>query len=575
MGHSVHLAVPEARPPSENDFDTRRRAVEHWLENLPVANLGETSRTVFETVRQVNRQTLPAGRRLEFLDQVGEIVTYIVEGLRKHYVGRELPLRRKPRKVAALATVLLQEMALGHEVAVETDGSDRLGQRARAGAIAHALQYRGQVLLENWLVYQSGPTDGWRRIHGLYALALEAGVADQGVKFPEVEGRPRRVTPAGLYKQINLTAAANPLCLPAGEVLEVWRLLGGWSDAARLVDPGEPGSDEAVFRVPRQEDGGPRVSVPERDRPDDRLLVTTPLVEVVERELSRTGRAPAFWRRRRAATADPALSRRLLLALAAVSRRQHRRVRTSARVAAVVGLARIHRTLSEAAGLPRFTSDAADHSFQARDTSDGREREDVWDLLYPSEFMRALRAEQARAASPSQQSDDHEAPDDWSLVNLSAGGYCLISDPSRTHRAQVGELILLREMAGRNLPWQLGCIRWLRSVPDQGLQVGLQVLGYSPAPVQLRAEHADGRVGPTEHGFMLPAIEATEQPATLITPGPHYEAGRRARLRFGHRETSLVLDRERDSTGHFAQFDFRHSDPLTEDESLSGLFSAE
>lgn len=553
----VTLDIPDRLPPTRDSFDWRPRAVEDWLQNLPVANLGETSRQVFEALRAVNRLDIPAPQRLAFLLQTREIVAYIADGLRKHYLGRELPLRTKPRTVATLATVLLQEMALGFEIAVQGLG----GRRKRATALQQALFHRGRVLLEHWLIYQAPPPGSWSRLHDLYRIAEQAGLSEQHARLA---GRARNGhvdTPASAYKLTVLVAAAGPARMPAGEVLDTWRLLSHWAHGARLGEAEREDAGGAAFRIPRTADAPPHAAVPSLDRPDDRLLDTTELLRVMDRELTRTVRSLAFWRRKPLADVHPELANRVLLALGAVPSRQHPRMRAKARVQVVVGLTRLHRILNRELGRDETDLEDVSRHFEARDPHRrSPDDTDIWDLIYPSELLRALARENAanRLAEPPR----HEELQDWNLVNISRGGYCLLSGSPEVARVQVGELILLREVAGRDLPWQLGAIRWMRSLHDHGLQLGVEILAPSPIPVHLRAEHGSGNFGPVERGLLLPAVEATEQPPTLIAPGPHYEAGRRARVRHDRKDIALILERELDSTVHYAQFDFRRGNPL-------------
>lgn len=557
----LNLETPDRLPPTRDSFDWRPRAVEDWLQNLPVANLGETSRQVFEALRAVNRLDIPAPQRLAFLLQSREIVAYVADGLRKHYLGRELPLRNRPRTVATLAIMLLQELALGFEIAVEGLRS----RRKLAVALHQALFYRGRALLEHWIVYLAPPPQSWSRLHNLYRIAEQLGLADQRVRVEDAAGRTD--TPASAYKLTVLVAAAGPSRMPAAEILDAWRLLAHWAHSARLGDAGQEGAEGAAFRIPRSADAPPHPAVPSLNREDDRLLDTTELLRLIDQELSRTARPLAFWRRKPLADIHPELVNQLLLALGAVPSRQHPRMRAKARVQVVVGLTRLHRILNRELGRDETDLEDVSHHFQARAPyRRAVDDTDIWDLIYPTELLRALARENAARRLPDP--PVHEELQDWNLVNISRGGYCLLSGSPEAARVQVGDLILLREVAGRDLPWQLGAIRWMRSFREQGLQLGVEILAPSPIPVHLRAEHDDGSFGPVERGLLLPAVEATEQPPSLIAPGPQYETGRHARVRHERKDISLILERELDSTVHYQQFEFRRSDPL---EAADGL----
>lgn len=567
----IHLRVPDREPAGTGSFDYRRRSVQEWLENLPVANLGLTSRHVFESLQACNRLELHPSVRLHYLEQLREIVRYIGDGLRKHYLGRELPLHSKPKRIVKLAIRLLQEMALGYEVLIETAGEFPgmgFSRRNLACALDRAIRYRSRVLLESWLVYQAPPEDTWLRLHDLYTIAEANELAEQRVTDSQLNSGSHRSTPGQAYLQILLLAAAGPQRMYHSEILDAYRLLEHWAPAAQLVAPDSPEASEAVFHVPRSLDEPPQPLTIGRQWKDDRLLVTDPLLRVIDRELSTTtAKGMAFWRRKPLADIHPELSQRLLLALGAVvGRRRQSRLKIKSHVHAVLGLSAIHQVLCRELGQDSGAADPVHERFQSREIHPPKEREtDVWDLIYPAELMKLMAEEEQHRSPDVRHKLRHEDILDWDLINVSAGGYCLVSGPQQSLRAHVGELIAMREISDRGLPWQLGAVRWIRTMPEQRLQIGVQILAPAPCPIQLCAEHSDQRFGPLERALLLPAVTVTDQPPTLIVPGRHYALERLARVRYGQRETIVRLNREVDATAHYAQFEFRNSDELEAD----------
>ncbi|MCO6440453.1 MAG: hypothetical protein J5I81_05055 [Nitrococcus mobilis] len=569
MKHSTinRLAIPRQEPASPGSFDYRPRSVENWLQNLPVANLGITSRAVYESLQACNRQKLRPGLRLRHLEQLREVVCYIGNGLRKQYLGRALPLRPKAKQIVTLALLLLQEMALGYEILVETAHSQprpAFGRRQRlARALDRAIRYRSRVLLESWIVYQTPPTDTWRRLHTLYAIAEATGLSEQRVTDSQLAHPRQRSTPGRAYRQVVLLAAAGPQRMHHSEILDAYRLLEQWAAVARLVTPADPAASEALFCIPCALDAPPQPYPAGSAGPQDRLVLTDALPRPIEQEFSTTAKR-AFWRRKPLADIHPELSRRLSLALGAVAdRRRQSRMRITARIQAVLGLTTIHHTLSREFGQDVETIAPTHERFQYRNMRLANHgAPDVWDLIYPADLLEITPQEPQRHIHDQPRHLRHEEILDWNLINVSAGGYCLVSGPQQNSHARVGELIAMREMTDRNPPWQLGAIRWMRVLPEQTLQIGVQILASSPKPIQLRAEHTDHRFGPLERGLLLPAVTATDQSATLVAPGRHYVTQRRARVRYGQCETVVELSRELDTTAHYVQLEFRCSDLL-------------
>lgn len=573
MGESIELQLPEQQGQDMPRFNTRRAAVRRWLRGLPVANPLETGREIYQQLAASNRQPIPPGRRLAFLGELHAYLGYSVEGLRTHYRDRELPLRGNPRKIATLSTRLLEEMALGHETALADARRGRVSSKRLAYLLVSAVHYRGLALVENWLVYENASPGSWQRLHNLYQIALDTGVTRRPIKAP---WNGTRVTLATTYKRVALTAASAPLQLERGEVLDAWWLLGHWADAAEISALGDDGNE--IFRLPRHDDRPPHPGISGLKRPDDRFLVTSPLIRRGDRDL---GRRRWTWRRAPAAANYPGLARRLLIALAAVPARQSRRVRVSSGVRGVLGMSQSHQALSRELGLPVINSDTRERAFQNQDDSsysNGRRNRDVWDRVHPSGVADAVERrirEHDKASRPQTDSKDEPTFDQWQLVNISPGGYCILTNPEQSYRARVGELIVLREGTGNGRPWQVGAVRWLRGIGGKGLQVGIQILGIDPHPVMLRARMNSGRYGPPERGFVLPGSNHKHPITTLITPGAYYHAHQTVTLRYGQLQGRITLGRCYEASQHLAQCEFDYADPLATDDELPQRLSGQ
>jgi hypothetical protein len=73
----------------------------------------------------------------------------------------------------------------------------------------------------------------------------------------------------------------------------------------------------------------------------------------------------------------------------------------------------------------------------------------------------------------------------WKMIDVSAGGYCLLWESNDVSSAQVGELVAIRRTSadGGDEGWKLGVIRWMKFTPDRGLVLGMQQLASLAIPV--------------------------------------------------------------------------------------------
>ena len=556
------LCTLPQRKPDRQAFDVRPKAVDKWLNNLPMANLGETSRQLHDALNEVNTLLMRPARRVEFLELVRGTVYYAVEGLRKHYLHKEFPLPPKNRRVAELSLTLLEALSHGYRIVVqEAVQGARVPTATLRLCLYRALRDTAAEAIEGYLIYEPNRPGLWLSLHRLYLIADQRGMARARVPDQQLHGGQRKSSIGDAYRQILLTAAAGPYRMPQGEALETYHTVQRWAPDSRLARPGDTGTADGVFRIRLHQDQPP-LPMNAGDKLADtetRILITSGLVDTIEKELSGKSRWNPL-RKRAAQDPDHELLRWLMMALAVVPRRRFSRVETRSQVSVVVGLSHIHKILDEAqSGKDGAATDTASQ-FTARDVEAGEGRgDDIWELVYPTELLRQVEMERRSQTAPvTGKRAEEPAEQDWRLVNISAGGYCLLSDPHQSSRAQVGELIAIRELkAGERLPWQVAVIRWMKHIPGAGMQLGVQVLAVKPQPVLTQAEQESGEFAQPSRCLILPEVVSIKQPVTLLTPPLQYAEARRVRLASRDQKTELLLTRRLENTGAFAQFEFR------------------
>lgn len=577
MAASSRLSIPPQARPGSDSFDIRPRAVEEWLRQLPVANLGETSRRLYNALREVNRLEAPAAKRLAFLEQVRPTHTYVLDGLRKHYVNRDFPLPDKSRRVAQLVLALLNELAIGYQVVLEQRGSGirALSKRQQGEAFHRAVSTLGALLVEGYLIYEPSPQGVWRRLHTLFRVAGEEGLDGFRCRDDQLgpEGEDTSVTE--VYLQTLLTAATGPFRMHQGEAARIHALMKRLAPAAELCPSTDERAARAIFRVDTGSDHGP-VPIFRDDGGSDaqqRVLLTDKVLDALER-----GRAPrgrGLLRRRPSLEVDEALQERVMLALGEAPRRQHSRLPAASPVQVVLGLSHVHRMLVEQLGLDLDGQQGIDPHFTSREvqkeSGNGR---DVWDLIYKPTPTLTPKDQVEPTFTTENRPRSANSSGQWRLVNISAGGYCLFSDPKQTARAHVGELVALREVNAREMPWQTAVIRWMKHTPKSGMHLGVQVIAPRPKPVMI-SRHGEHGERQADRGLLLPEIRPTGQPATLITPPLHYAVDQQARITTRGTAQEVVLVRELDHTRSFSQFVFRNTgQPGEGDDRFESVFAS-
>jgi hypothetical protein len=278
-----------------------------------------------------------------------------------------------------------------------------------------------------------------------------------------------------------------------------------------------------------------------------------------------------------------------MLVWGVMPKRRHARVKDSADVVVSVGLSAIHYFVSgeaafnNAPGSAEFCPPVNDARhvgavvggarFAARDVkSRPVQLPDVWEMNYRMEGEAAptsIELAVARAAAGPPIDTSHRAQN-WRMVNVSAGGYCLLWDNPEATRAQVGELLGIREESDPDtFHWRLGVIRWLKCADRPGLALGVQML--SPGGVAIAACPDKGKLNAQNYtrGLLLPEIASIQQQATLLLPSPPFRRGDHAIANCQGRLMRVRLTKLVENTGSFAQFQFtllgELEQPLTKD----------
>lgn len=558
--------------PNQGSFNSHPKALAQWIENLPMANLAEASRQLLDAMRQVNGVQTPPVDRIEFLEAMRPPIRTMVEGLRKQYAHRELPLGENARGVADVVMALFADLAQGYEIALESslvDDGSALTRKRLALAVQRAIRHTGWRMVEGYLIYEPGSAADWHALNTLYRFSEDADLADVPVADDTLE-HGKVQTAAGAYKQILLTAAAGPYRMPKVEVLAVYALLERWAPRITLPAASADTSAEGVYMIDLN-GNRPPFSRANGDQQDPRILrtiATTDLPALINREMKEPGLLERLVRRREQRT-DGELLQRIVIALGVTPKRRFPRQSSGAQAEVALGLSQIHRLLSQHQG-DAYNTPENQSRFQGRDLSVDRKQDDVWELVYPEQLIRALQWEdelrkhrtKPTIAEPKQDATDTR---EWHLVNVSAGGYCLLSDPSHSGRTQVNELVLIREVGDSSaLPWQIGVVRWMKNVPDTGLQVGVQLLAPSPVAVTVSATTEQGRPVTAVRGLILPRIAAIEQPATLVTPSLPYALRGHADIHCAGRNYKVKLEHRLEESNIFCRFEIRAAESSVE-----------
>ncbi|MFP4079505.1 MAG: hypothetical protein ACLFTM_02535 [Ectothiorhodospira sp.] len=567
------------------DVPTQPRHLKRWLKALPLANLGETTRLFSTALSRFNARELPPSERLELLELMRPTQCFILEKLGRHFINRALPLPPRSQRIAELNHQVLEEVARGYLRVVEACRLDEGALRPRHQTLAmhRALRALCLQLFHAARLYQPAPEGLWKRIHGVFALAERRGLKDQAVKDIELTCQ-SRCSIEETYKQACLFALADPLTLHQGDTDRLIRYLESHAGECTLGGAAIPDNGGHLYVLDLEADAPP-AHVPREESPRGGTIRHLNPAPVVRRLRTCTDVEPESGRMEHL-TAEQAA--RVIRSWTSTARRRFSRSPTQGRMEATIGVDRIHALLREG---PRGKAPRRNGKDRLQPLS---RKEDLETLLtladrVPShhhqsegisvQFLEDLPVEGSAslwdqisrgrpirdpAGGPPEEErtgqDPWETVTHWQILDASAGGFRLCWAGDTVPRAQVGELMALRDEGTVRGPWRVGMIRWMTHREDGRLEVGVKMLAPRTLPVEISPalRHHGTRFLP---GLLLPALEVLGQPSTLVCQAGRFQAGERVKVRLEGRTQEVLLPSAETQSTRFVQFRYQPVEP--------------
>lgn len=512
----IKLSLPKLAPDPSNNLKTKPADVTKWLENLPVLDIAETSHELHKTLMGSNRCQLDSDTRLTLLELYSEPIRQVSEKLYKGYSGLPLPLSDRHQVAAEQVRHFQIEMAYGYKRVVDdrySRNKPKISAR-RAAKIAlpvqRAIRYLTNSLVHSYQQYTPYPVGTWKEIHMLYQLAETYGMTELPVDDKLNTSIPHSSI-SHAYKQALLIDLSDPYHLPAQMIIKINRYLDLMAPLAQVHQPPITAvADNCQFLVDLNSDHAGHMVVGKNDNLKKnhlRLLNTIDLARAIHRQLTslEKGKPPQtselgddFFD-----STTNNMFRRLINSWGVNPKRLFKRV------------AKINTPIEAAIGL------SAASYFLNR----GRKFRTSAEFMGPKPQRNRIGTLFAR---PDDQADDIDSKNiddsqqqheisDWGIVDESAGGMALeIAGSIETH-IRVGEIIITRA-PDEKTDWTINVIRWMRRLGNNHMEIGIQKLAPSAAPLAIKTIDFDNKESEFMAGLLLPEIGALKQHQSLLTP---------------------------------------------------------
>jgi len=562
------LRVPEQKTASLSFCDTTPKAFRVWVDQLPMANIGEVSRQLYHAIIELNHLFVAPQQRMQFLELIREKIHFVCNELSRHYLGLAVALPEKQRKIANLSQALQLHLAGGYKLCVlefiDNGGLDK-NRRQIAVAVHRAISELAATILRSHQLYCPSPAQSWLECHRLFRFAYRNKLSIVQVEDDTLRHR-RTSSVADSYKRILLLGCARPNQLRQAELLQVYELFEAWTGHALC---GPDVGEDSLFVVNMERDNPPFYRSLLDQQPGDESFgldtheLSARISEVLHAR--REHKSPDNDLTVPAKVSDTLLTH-LSQALGILAKRNFNRIASQGSLEVCVGLTAAHYFIAGEKTFTEFVhgNDNGHHEEENLFVRSARQKQDAWsgahdaapsdERLHAADAPINFRGNYGNSQAPS---TDRNRPKSHQslLINTSPGGYCVAWESNVPPSLQAGEVLGVREQ--RSHPWSVAVVRWIRQIKHQGTQVGIELLAPSAAPCGVRLIQKVGNSSEYLRGLLLPEISVVNQSATLITPRLPFQSGSRISLLHDGREDQGQLLRKVSSTGSISQFELK------------------
>ena len=565
---SSALAAKFHLPPQDMEaptlFAPSCDAVTAWLADLPKANLGQTTRALYQAVNELNRVRLTPALRLQLLDLLRPAIHHATQGLRRHYLNQPVNLPEQPQKVARLAHVLHEQLATGyilvamHTLALGKQSGFSQPAQAVATATHRSIVEHSQNLLRDYQLYRAPHPGCWATLHQLARFAREQGLLHIAI----ADAQCGNCTLEAAYLRALLLGGSHPNQLRQDHLAKVFQHALNWTGAATLTAP-----TVALLVVNPDSDDGPCY----RELADVGAawlgLDTRNLAQMLSAQCEQAETQPLSEQQ-----LPPELLQHLAHTWSTASSRTHVRTDVREPIEVALGMTAAHHFIAGEIDFNLLLNKQGHAKLALREDNiflrpkptvmETRDPHDVWSSPYAPklgvmnvslEILDAKMREQHQQTSLEKERDKFQSQQ-VERINVSPGGLCITWPPQSKVQLRNGEIVGIREKTQQN--WSIGIVRWVQ-LTEAGPRLGIELLSPMAAPYGARVIPKSGDPSEYQRVLVLPEIKQINQPTTLLAPRLPFRVGQKVSLLRNSKETRVQLTRKINSTAAFNQFEFR------------------
>jgi hypothetical protein len=532
-------------------------ACQEWLAKVPLANAVQAQSMFLQQLHLLHRFTLSPTERFTILETLRHPICNVQEEAGKKFAGKPLPFA--PHEQAALESTLSvwHALSLGYlrcfdalccgdtgvfSAPLLAAQEAQIASHPELAGRAAKLAQRTLSVFADWQVdifrgEQLPDGSYWKQLHQIFSAAEILGVGNRAVT-DHVRHGTAHTSALATYAECHLVSTANVYELPARHLGWVIRWARRWGPKIALLKA--PPEDIRARAVPLwiDIDSDRPASYTPQPAAGGRWLETTELRKslVARITLLAQGREPGELQLGDDVTQPAAtllLQRVLQRWCKGGAPRRHERHAVNTDCSFIAGLEAVHFQLS---GGQTFRAPTRS------DTALRREREE-----FETFGDRGHRTDAAGEKNLSH-------IETWHLLDESADGMRVTRPLKEGARIGTGQLIAVKAKDSQR--FTLGNVRWALREGDNSLAAGLQLFPGEARPVAIRIVEPGAAGNPWRQGFLLPAIPAINESASVVVPGGTFRIDRSIEVMVDGKSQMLKLFRVLDRGVEFERCNY-------------------
>jgi len=548
-----------------------------WVQQLPMANLGESSRQLYHAIIELNQLIICPETRFKLIEIIRPATQQVCRSLMKHYLNQPILLPTKARKVSRLAMALDNHLMVAYKAVIHDRKKlsqtllSKKPKRITAQAIYHAMKITTQIILRAYHLYTPVPEKAWHELNQLYLIAesnqlLDSKIEDNGNKFVH------KTNIENAYKRALMIGCCKANQIRQTDISNIYDATELWNKHVNLVK----GTIPANFTINLNEDSPPVYSELSsgKNSPFCRGIDLQLLLSQFKEYMALAEKAhDAVYRGISVPdTIKKHLLSFLLTSWETLTERTSTRLPSDKSVTTCIGFSATHFFLSGGVDfetqLQRDGSQIqAANQFHSRDVKPLIDSKDPWSNAFDAEHNNANPANHSAVNMPKPASG--QLVDELSstpaspaaypkytarLLDISPNGYCMKWEMDVPPEIKAGEIIGINEQ--EHHIWAVGVIRWI-SQPKTGITtMGVELLATSAIPCGAKAITGSQSKPDFMRALLLPAQDAVGQPASFIAPNMPFKEHLSVILNQYGETSQGLLGSCTLSTGSFSQFVF-------------------